>query len=145
MNYHMSLADSLIADGSGHINLTLWQDNIKGCNNNQAYHFTELRVRIDNEVKFLSTTKETVITPINDPALTNLAVEGLSSLPLAIYTTVTVPFIHSIQDCQWIKNCTSCGKKNHPSQLWIPITVRFLQTSSEVRIVFNIADDPFRD
>lgn len=80
-----------------HISLTLWKGEMNMCKNGQAHSFTHLRVKIQDSVKFLSTTEETKVTINDDPTLNTFQVKDAKHLPIAIYNKVKVPQIHSIQ------------------------------------------------
>lgn len=59
-------ADCAIADHSGQIRLELWQDAVDQINRGKSYHFTNLKVKMFDDTKYVNTTRYTKITNIDD-------------------------------------------------------------------------------
>lgn len=69
-------ADCVIADHSGQVRLELWQDAVDQINRGKSYQFTNLKVKMFDDTKYVNTTRYTKITNIDDIKL--LDIDNLS-------------------------------------------------------------------
>ena len=58
--------DRLIADQTASIKVTLWEDAIHAISSGKTYIFTDLKVRVFDDVKFLNTNPSTTIVETDD-------------------------------------------------------------------------------
>ena len=65
-NKQLRKVDRLIADQTASIKVTLWEDAIHAVSSGKTYIFTDLKVRVFNNVKFLNTNPLTTIVETDD-------------------------------------------------------------------------------
>ena len=89
----LRLAEACVADTTGAICLTLWEDSIHKVQAGRVYKFSPLQVRSWSEKKKVSTVEDTVISSVEDNVLSNLACEKATQKQAVI----KVPTIDSVE------------------------------------------------
>lgn len=108
----LKLVEATFADGTGTISVDLWEQHIDMVKCGKVYSISPVQVRIWNDKKKLSTTRNSVITEVmDDPTLEAVSIsqeEMKSHCPLV---TLEVPCIHSIESVEPFISCVNCSRK----------------------------------
>lgn len=111
-------SECIIGDESSNVKLVLWEGDIEKVNVGEVYAFGNVRIRDDGMMegkKLLNTTKDTSIEKQNEHPLKNLATtaEKLTETTTMSFgnETLTVRFIHSVEELTRYKVCCDCKRK----------------------------------
>ena len=108
----LRMAEGTIADLTGKIPISLWEDNLALINETATvYRITNTRVRFWNGAKKLTTSPNSVMSAIQDDKLKGITVEKPSEDPKDDELTVAVPFIKTVEKVQQYPLCVHCSRK----------------------------------
>ena len=107
----LRMAESTIADLTGNIPISLWEDNLALITPNTVYKITNTRVRFWNGAKKLTTSPNSVISVIQDDKLKAITMEEPSEVPQEDELTVVVPFVKTVEKVQQYPLCVHCSRK----------------------------------
>ena len=107
----LRMAENTIADLTGNIPISLWEDNLALITPNTVYKITNTRVRFWNGAKKLTTSPNSVISVIQDDKLKGITMEEPSEVPQEDELTVLVPFIKTVEKVQQYPLCVHCSRK----------------------------------
>ena len=107
----LRMAESTIADLTGNIPISLWEDNLALITPNTVYKITNTRVRFWNGAKKLTTSPNSVISVTQDDKLKAITMEEPSEVPQEDELTVVVPFVKTVEKVQQYPLCVHCSRK----------------------------------
>lgn len=107
----LRMAEGTIADLTGKIPISLWEDNLALITTDAVYRITNTRVRFWNGAKKLTTSPNSVISAIQDDKLNAITMEEPSEGPQQDDLAVVVPFIKTVEKVQQYPLCIHCSRK----------------------------------
>ena len=107
----LRMAEGTIADLTGKIPISLWEDNLASVTTAAVYKITNTRVRFWNGAKKLTTSPNSVISVIQDDNLMGITIEEPSEVAQEDELTVVVPFIKTVEKVQQYPLCVHCSRK----------------------------------
>ena len=105
------MAEGTIADLTGNIPISLWEDNLVLITTATVYRITNIRVRFWNGAKKLTTSPNSVISAIQDEKLKSITMEEPSEVPQEDELTVAIHFIKTVEKVQQYPLCIHCSRK----------------------------------
>ena len=105
------MAEGTVANLTGNIPISLWEDNLALITTDAVYKITNIRVRFWNGAKKLTTSPNSVISAIQDEKLKSITMEEPSEVPQEDELIVVVPFIKTVEKVQQYPLCIHCSRK----------------------------------